>query len=102
MNIKMKLEDYTEAEFLQFVQQFFKTEDSEQSDEDSDDDLDALEASEKEFNELVKHFKMITEHPSGSDLIYYPEDDMEDSPEGILKEVKKWRAANGKSGFKSA
>lgn len=102
MTVKMKLEDYTETEFLQFVRQFFKTEDTEQSDEDDDNDLDALEASEKHFDGLVDHFEMITEHPSGSDLIYYPEDDMEDSPEGILEEVKKWRTANGKTGFKSA
>ncbi len=30
----------------------------------------------------------ITEHPSGSDLIYYPEDGADDSPEGILELVK--------------
>lgn len=37
---------------------------------------------------------------AGSDLIYYPRDDREDSPEGIVKEIKEWRAANGKPGFK--
>jgi hypothetical protein len=35
-------------------------------------------------------------------LIYYPKPDADDSPEGIVKEVKAWRAANGKAGFKSA
>ncbi|WP_016598339.1 bacteriocin immunity protein, partial [Yersinia pestis] len=34
------------------------------------------------------------------DLIYYPEDGADDSPEGILELVKKWRAENGKPGFK--
>ncbi|WP_016676051.1 bacteriocin immunity protein, partial [Yersinia pestis] len=48
----------------------------------------------------VRHFTKITEHPSGSDLIYYPEDGADDSPEGILELVKKWRAENGKPGFK--
>lgn len=46
-------------------------------------------------------FEKLSEHPDGSDLIYYPQDDQDDSPEGIVKEVKEWRAKNGKSGFKS-
>nr|CCA64314.1 colicin E2 immunity protein [Escherichia coli] len=32
--------------------------------------------------------------------LYYPRDDREDSHEGIVKEVKEWRAKNGKPGFK--
>ncbi|WP_197473372.1 bacteriocin immunity protein [Erwinia sp. ErVv1] len=32
--------------------------------------------------------------------MYYPDDSREDSPEGIVKEVKEWRAANGKPRFK--
>ncbi len=48
----------------------------------------------------MREFERLTEHPDGSDLIYYPRDDREDSPEGIVKEIKEWRAANGKSGFK--
>ncbi|MDA6953361.1 bacteriocin immunity protein, partial [Escherichia coli] len=51
-------------------------------------------------NKLVREFERLTEHPDGSDLIYYPRDDREDSPEGIVKEIKEWRAANGKPGFK--
>lgn len=42
----------------------------------------------------------ICEHPDGSDLIYYPREGREDSPEGIVQEVKEWRQANGKPGFK--
>ncbi|HDL8760820.1 TPA: bacteriocin immunity protein, partial [Yersinia enterocolitica] len=30
----------------------------------------------------------------------YHNDEREDSPEGVLAEVKKWRAENGKPGFK--
>ncbi|WP_028696194.1 bacteriocin immunity protein [Pseudomonas cremoricolorata] len=107
MNDKKSLQDYTESEFLEFVRQFFKaaapSTDYEQSDTENEvQALDAIDASEKHFDELVDHFRAITEHPSGSDLIYYPEDHVEDSPEGILNEVKKWRAANGKPGFKPA
>ncbi len=40
----------------------------------------------------MTHFEKATEHPSGSDLIYYPEDGADDSPVGILKTVKEWRA----------
>ena len=57
-------------------------------------------ASEEEQVKLVSEFERLTEHPDGSDLIYYPRDDREDSPEGIVKEIKEWRAANGKPGFK--
>ncbi|HBV2421528.1 TPA: bacteriocin immunity protein [Klebsiella pneumoniae] len=44
-------------------------------------------------------FKKLTEHPDGSDLICYPKPGQDDSPEGIVKEVKYWRAKNGKPGF---
>lgn len=48
----------------------------------------------------VLEFERLSEHPDGSDLLYYPDANREDSPEGIVKEVKEWRAANGKPGFK--
>ncbi|EBC2122393.1 hypothetical protein CWD08_23770 [Salmonella enterica] len=34
-------------------------------------------------------------------IIYYPLDEKEYSPEGIVAEVKKWRAENSKPGFKN-
>ncbi|WP_163019869.1 bacteriocin immunity protein, partial [Pseudomonas viridiflava] len=43
-----------------------------------------------------------TEHPAKTDVIFYPEDDQEDRPESILNTIKKWRAKNGKPGFKKA
>ncbi|MGN1523345.1 bacteriocin immunity protein [Yersinia enterocolitica] len=51
-----------------------------------------------DYTEL--QFENLIEHPDGSDLIYYHNDEREDSPEGVLAEVKKWRAENGKPGFK--
>ncbi|EAA7344738.1 bacteriocin immunity protein, partial [Salmonella enterica subsp. enterica serovar 1,4,[5],12:i:-] len=48
----------------------------------------------------VLDFERLTEHPDGSDVIFYPPDEREDSPEGVVKEIKEWRAKNGKPGFK--
>jgi hypothetical protein len=49
--------------------------------------------------DAILEFKRISEHPAGSDLIYYP-DDGKDCPEEIVSKVKNWRAANSKPGFK--
>ena len=86
MAVKKTISDYTEAEFLAFVK----------------DLCNFSKRSEKETDALVDEFEKLTEHPEGSDVIFYPPDDREDTPEGIVKEVKRWRAENGKSGFKSA
>lgn len=88
---KTRLEDYTEAEFLAFVREFF-------------DYSIALEgdALSQYTDRLVDHFVLITEHPDCSDVIFYPKEGQEDSPEGILKTVKQWRARNNKPGFKPA
>lgn len=90
MNFKDKLEYYTEAEFLAFLENIFTTHNH-------------LTAEEFELfvRKHVKHFEKITEHPEKSDVIFYPKEGQEDSPQGVLKEIKEWRAANGKPGFKS-
>jgi Colicin immunity protein / pyocin immunity protein. len=49
---------------------------------------------------LVLEFERLSEHPNGSDVIFYPEKGKDYSPEGIVREVKEWRRENGKSGFK--
>ncbi|PHM27821.1 bacteriocin immunity protein [Xenorhabdus innexi] len=84
MELKHSISEYTEAEFLKFLQIIC----------DSDTET------EEEHHILVRHFEKVTEHPSGSDLIYFPKDGEDDSPAGILKTVKAWRSKNGKSGFK--
>ena len=86
MELKHSISDYNEAEFLELVKKICRAEG----------------ATEEDDNKLVREFERLTEHPDGSDLIYYPRDDREDSPEGIVKEIKEWRAANGKPGFKKA
>ncbi|WP_025123927.1 MULTISPECIES: bacteriocin immunity protein [unclassified Serratia (in: enterobacteria)] len=80
------ISDYTEVEFLVLVRKLFNVENT----------------SEAEDTQNLLEFKKLSEHPDGSDLIYYPRDDREDSPEGVVKEVKEWRAKNGKPGFKTA
>ncbi|WP_140919481.1 bacteriocin immunity protein [Limnobaculum xujianqingii] len=83
---KKTISDYTESEFLDFVRKI----------------CDADYESESEQTKAVIEFEQLSEHPDKSDLIFYPNDGREDSPEGIVKEVKEWRAANNKPGFKKA
>jgi Colicin immunity protein / pyocin immunity protein len=90
MNTKEKLEDYTELEFLEFLGEFFENKHG----------LSGKDY-ENHTNSLLVHFEKITEHPEKSALIFYPFAGREDSPMGILKEVKEWRALNGKPGFKA-
>ncbi|MNE09603.1 Pyocin-S2 immunity protein [compost metagenome] len=83
--MKKVLSEMTELELLTFVKTIYH------------DDY----ATEKQHIAAIFEFERLSEHPAGSDLIFYPEDD-KDSPEAVVEEVKVWRAANGKPGFKSA
>ncbi len=85
MGDKKILSDYTESEFLDLVRKIYNAEGP----------------TEEDDNRRVREFRRLAEHPSGSDLIFYPEDGKDDSPEGVVQEVKQWRQANGKSGFKN-
>lgn len=91
MNVfKGKLEDYTEMEFMDFLDSMTA----------NPDNLRGREFGEK-VARFVRHFEKITEHPDGSDIIFYPKNGRDDSALAIMLEIKEWRAANGKSGFKS-
>lgn len=83
MTLKSSISDYTEEEFIRLLQHIIGNEES-----------------EEEENRLVHHFNTLCEHPAGSDLIFYPEDDADDSAEGITRTLKDWRAAHGLPGFK--
>lgn len=85
MGIK-NIEEYTESEFLRFVKRI----------------CDSEYATEKDQVDAVLEFEVLTEHPDGSDLIYYAPSDAESTPEVITRKVKEWRAANGKPGFQTA
>ncbi|MBT0729896.1 bacteriocin immunity protein [Rosenbergiella nectarea] len=85
MNNKKSISDYTEQEFLALVSRIYNAE----------------EESEEEDAINLLEFERLCEHPDGSDLIYYPREDREDSPEGVVQEVKEWHQAHGKPGFKN-
>ncbi|MFD2640716.1 bacteriocin immunity protein [Pseudomonas japonica] len=91
MELKLKLDDYTEAEFLDLVSEFFEN-------------RNGLSGAARDtyIRELMHHFETVTEHPDRSDVVCYPPEGAEDSPEGVVKRIKEWRAANGKPGFKPA
>jgi len=84
--MKSSIADYTEEDFLQFVEDIFKENVSE-----TDDVLD----------ELLEHFEDITQHPDGTDLIYYPETPENGTPESIVRIVREWRLSQGLPSFKS-
>lgn len=60
----------------------------------------SAEGGESHQDELLEQFIDLSEHPSGSDLIYYPESGEQATPEAIADEVQEWRKANGKPGFR--
>lgn len=79
--------DYTEAQFISFVQELLNAHGS--------------GITEEALDERIHNFCELTEHPDGSDLIYYPEPGADTSAEGITRTIKEWREANGLPGFKS-
>ena len=83
--LKKNFSEYTESEFRRLVEAIVNVE---VDDDDTDD-------------EYLENFIAVTEHPDGSDLIYYPENGDDVTVDSIIKEVKEWRAKNGKPGFKA-
>lgn len=86
MNVKSRIDDYTEAEFIGLLEELAV--EDEEAENDNRADL------------LLLHFQKISQHPAGSDLIYYPEPGADNSPEGVAQIVKEWRADQGLPGFK--
>ncbi|MGZ7455539.1 bacteriocin immunity protein [Pseudomonas sp. Ma2-10] len=84
MKLKNKFEEYTETEFPSLINRLFEGDYS----------------SEKEHDAVVDNIVDTSEHPNGTDILYYPAEGVEDSPTGALNAIKTWRAANGKPGFK--
>ncbi|UWF50388.1 bacteriocin immunity protein [Pseudomonas sp. N3-W] len=77
------ISEMSEEEFLEFVRKIYQSE----------------YVTEEQQIDAVLEFRRLSEHPSGSDLLYFP-DPGKDGPEAVVAEVKSWRAANGKPGFK--
>lgn len=84
MKFKDKFEDYTESEYIALIDRL----------------VQGNYSSEKEHDDIVDNIVSTSEHPNGTGILYYPEEGVEDSPAGVLKAIKDWRAANGKPGFK--
>ena len=82
---KNNLSEYTESEFLELIQE-----------------ICGVVGTEEYQDELLEHFIEVTGCAAASDWIYYPQDDADDSAEGIVQTVKAWRAANSLPGFKDA
>lgn len=83
MERKQKLEDYTEAEFTILLEEIYEG-----------------RGGETYQDELIDHVCTLSEHPDGSDLIFYNEN-KHITPKGVVEEIKAWRVANNKPGFKS-
>ena len=82
--MKNKLQDYTESEFLQLLLASGEL-------DFSDDDLE----------DLVIFFNEKINHPKGSSLLTHPSMvGIEDSPEAIIEELKRWYTENGQDCFK--
>jgi hypothetical protein len=83
--MKKAISDFTETEFIAFVNTV----------------LPANTGPDEILDPLLFEFERLSEHPAGSDLIYWPED-MSKTPtaESITETVKTWRESNGLLGFK--
>ena len=80
---KRRLSDYTEEEFIAALNWFWNE-----------------DITEDEESQFVDQFNELVEHPAKSDLIFYPETDREDSPQGIVNEIKRWYHEKGRVCFR--
>ncbi|HCN66295.1 MAG TPA: bacteriocin immunity protein [Pseudomonas sp.] len=78
------INEMSEADFLRFVTKIYN------------DEYDT----EEDHIDAILEFKRLSEHPLGSDLLFYPEVG-KSGPEAVVKEIKEWRSSNGKPGFKT-
>lgn len=81
---KDRLNDYSEQEFLKILKEFWEG-----------------DISEAEEDEFVQSFNEVVEHPEKSDLLFYPSGSRDDSPEGVVDELKRWYREQGKACFRA-
>ena len=84
ISLKNKFEEYTESEYVLLLNRL----------------IEGDYSSEEEHDAIVDNIVSTSEWPTGTDVLYYPAECVEDSPAGVLKAIKTWRAANNKPGFK--
>lgn len=89
MILKERFEQYTEQEFKDFLDEFFENPQGLKG-----------KALAEHIKKLQAHFVLITGHPEGNGLIFNPPENREDSPEGVIKEILRWRAEQGLPLFK--
>ncbi|MDZ3991113.1 bacteriocin immunity protein [Pseudomonas sp. Teo4] len=82
--MKKTITDFTEAEFLEFAIKIYNVD----------------YPSDRKHIEAILEFERISEHPKKSDLFFYP-DPGKSGPTAIIEEIKAWRLANDKPGFKT-
>ncbi|WP_394134309.1 bacteriocin immunity protein [Aliivibrio fischeri] len=81
--VKNNLSDYTEDEFLSFLEAFWNG-----------------EGTEDEEDEFISKFNQIVKHSDKSGLITHPKLPENDSPNGVISEIKTWYADQGIPCFK--
>ena len=64
--------------------------------------MDPNAGTEEQDSALVGHFNAIDPHPAKSDLIFWPAEGADDSPEGIVTEIERYCRESGISGFKDS
>lgn len=93
VELKNSFSEYTQQEFLLFLNEFFK--DSRKANSKGESLSDYLA-------KLSDHFDKITEHPEKSDLIFYPKDNLKCTPEELIEAVLNWRKSQGLPLFKDS
>lgn len=84
------ISDYAEAEFVSFMSAIVAVDST-------------VYPTERAHIKGILEFKHLTQHPLGSDLLYYPaRHGLDGSLEEVLKVVKQWRSEQGLPGFKDA
>ncbi|MDH2079980.1 bacteriocin immunity protein [Pseudomonas atacamensis] len=84
--IKGSFSDYTEQDFIDLIDEIRKED---------------IAPTDLRADALILHFNKIVGHPSGMDLIYYPEPGADTTSAGIARTVMAWREANRLPGFKT-
>lgn len=84
MDLKPKLQDYTESEFQTLVEKIWNA-----------------DMRKDEHDRFINHFDRIVGHPKGADLLFYPQDTTNrNSPAGVVHEIKHWHHEKNIIAFK--
>jgi len=91
INKDKEIKDYTEAEFIELLSNFFENKNG----------LSARDF-KKFIDELQEYVINISKHPLGNGLIFNTPDEIDCSPVGIFEEIKHWRSDQGLPLFKDS